>query len=62
MSKIIQTQESRFFDRALAAIPGSAVIISAKGMFGKGENSVSYTYRHAGRLFTTTLATEGGAV
>ena len=53
-------REDRFFDRALSNIPKNARIISAKGTFAYGERSVEYTYRHGGRLFTTTLSTEGG--
>jgi hypothetical protein len=55
-----EARQDRFFDRAMNAIPKSARIISARGIFSRGERSVSYTYRHAGRVFTTTLSTEGG--
>ncbi len=55
-----EKRENRFFDRALSNIPRSAVIICANGVFGRGERSVSYTYRHCGQTFTTTLKTENG--
>jgi hypothetical protein len=55
-----ENRQNKFFDRAMEAVPKSAVLICAKGVFGKGESEVSYTYRHAGRIFTTTLRTERG--
>lgn len=55
-----ENRQNKFFDRAMGAVPKSAVLICAKGVFGKGESEVSYTYRHAGRIFTTTLRTERG--
>lgn len=55
-----EKRQNKFFDRAMNAIPKSAVLICAKGIFGKGESEVSYTYSHAGRIFTTTLKTERG--
>lgn len=55
-----EKRQNKFFDRAMNAVPKSAVLICAKGIFGKGESEVSYTYRHAGRIFTTTLKTERG--
>lgn len=53
-------KEDRFFDRAQAAIPKGSVLISACGVFNRGNRRVSFTYRHCGRVFTTTLQTEGG--
>ena len=55
-----ENRQNKFFDRAMESVPKSAVLICAKGIFGKGESEVSYTYRHAGRIFTTTLRTERG--
>ena len=57
-----EARQDRFFDWAMSNIPKSATIISARGIFSRGERSVSYTYRHAGRVFTTTLSTEGGVI
>ncbi len=53
-------REDRFFDRAQAALPRGAVLISARGIFTAGCNQASFTYRYFGKVFTTTLKTEGG--
>lgn len=55
-------RQDRLFDRAQATLPKGAVLISACGVFNRGNSRASFTYRHCGRVFTTTLKTEGGAV